>query len=614
MGISLGGKNYVVRKGSDSYNSKIAQGGVESKAAATSRDSYLKSLNKKGSANYVPTPDDAGFENMDAINNAAIAAGQTPQTPQTPQVPQIDPTQPSPTTVNATPFTRPSPAVAPPVTPPVATPASTPTPAQIGFNAATASGASVPTNPGAARAAVATYMPPAAPAPTIADTLVAEDPFFTQIQQQFQEYFSPQKQRESLTQEYQKMLKKSGIEELDMELINMKNVIEGTEDDIRLEVTKAGGFATDSQVMALTNARNKQLIKNYNTLLETRNAKEQYLDKMMTLSAQDRQQADANFDRMMNFTFQVQNYRDKMKENARNAYQRVADTVGYDGLLQMAGGDPTNTALMERTLGLNPGGLAQLGAISAKDRAAKEADAALDRQIKQLTAANIRSQIAERNRGPESELDKLLSVEEAEKLGVPYGTTRRQASAKGITPGQVNSKATTADLYEKTKLIGNLEKSSGLNSRVGPNPTARRKFDFTDRFGAGQNFAAGVQTLTSQETLNQLLNLKAKGGTLGALSEGERIELKQAATKIGGWEIRDEKGLGIGEWNVDEGSFRQELRRLKNLTYKAIANNIGYDPNVVSTEDVQEIEGLYGGDTSVTAPFNPANYYSNSTP
>lgn len=516
----------------------------------------------------------------------------------------IDATQPSPASVNATPFTRPSPAVAPPVTAPLATPASTPTPAQIGFNAAMASGADVPTNPGAARAAVATYMPPAAPAPTVADTLVAEDPFFAQIQQQFQEYFSPKKQRESLVQEYDRLMKKSGIEALDMELVSMKNIIDGSEEDLRLEVTKSSGFATESQILALTSARNKVLLKNYNALLDTRDAKQQYLDKMMTLASEDRKQADANFDRMMNFTFQVQNYKEKMQTNARNAYQKIADTVGYDGLLQMTGGDPTNIALMERTLGLNPGGLAQLSAISAKDRAAKEADAALDRQIKQLTAANIRSQIAERGKKE----DRVLSVTEAKELGVPYGTTESQAAKKGIVPGQTDTKASTADLYEKVKLIDSLEKSSGLNSRVGPNPTTRSKYAFVDSLGAGQNFAAGVQTLTSQETLNQLLNLKAKGGTLGALSEGERIELKQAATKIGAWEIRDEKGNGTGEWNVDEGSFRQELRRLKNLTYKAIAENIGYNPNVVPADDVQEIEGMYG-ETSVEAPFNPESYY-----
>lgn len=51
----------------------------------------------------------------------------------------------------------------------------------------------------------------------------------------------------------------------------------GSEDDLRTEITKAGGFATQSQILGLTNARNRQLIKNYNTLLDTRNAKEKYL-------------------------------------------------------------------------------------------------------------------------------------------------------------------------------------------------------------------------------------------------------------------------------------------------------------------------------------------------
>lgn len=245
--------------------------------------------------------------------------------------------------------------------------------------------------------------------PNLAQDLFDTDPYFQELQKMQQDYYSPENQRKSLTEEYKSMLKESGIEALDMDLINMKNVIDGTEDDIRNEVVKAGGFATDSQVLALTNARNKQLIKNYNTLLETRNAKSSYLDKMMTLTAQDRADADRRFDSMMNFEFKKLEYRDKMKQNAIAQYNRIIDTAGYDGLFQMAqaSGDPTAISRIGKTLGMNNGGLKQLADIAAQDRARKIEKENLQTQLLQsqlktdeLQRQKIIREINERNYDP----------------------------------------------------------------------------------------------------------------------------------------------------------------------------------------------------------------------
>lgn len=263
------------------------------------------------------------------------------------------------------------------------------------------------------------------PKPSIADNLVQTDPYFQSIQQMAQDYFSPQNQRQSLTQEYQNLLQASGLQGLDTELLNMKNIIEGTEDDIRNEVVKAGGFATDSQVQALTNARNKQLIKNYNNLLETRNSKSEYLDKMMSLSSQDRQEADKRFDEMMNISFKMADYRDKMETNARNSYQKIADVQGYDTLYQSAlsSGDPTAISTIERSLGMFPGGLKAVAEVSAQDKQQAQLQAQqkanLEMQRVNLEAqrtqsslatdvaqrANIYSQIKERNEQPINGVD-----------------------------------------------------------------------------------------------------------------------------------------------------------------------------------------------------------------
>lgn len=238
----------------------------------------------------------------------------------------------------------------------------------------------------------------ATPGEKIANDLASTDPFIKQIQQTAQDYFNPVNQRASLTEEYKKLLASSGVEALDTELLNMKNVIEGSEDDLRNEITKAGGFATDSQVMALTNARNKQLIKNYNNFLETRNTKQKYLDTMLDLTAEDRKEADRMFDSKMDIGFKLADYQQKMAENAKQSYQKIADKMGYDALYNSAAasGDPAAVSRIEKQLGMDPGGLAQLSELAAKDRKLSEESDKLDIQQKKASIANTYSQIADR--------------------------------------------------------------------------------------------------------------------------------------------------------------------------------------------------------------------------
>lgn len=116
-------------------------------------------------------------------------------------------------------------------------------------------------------------------------------------------------------------------------------------------------------------------------------------------------------------------------------------------------------------------------------------------------------------------------------------------------------------IKEKIDLVNKLKDHAGLNTRVGPSalglPT-RTFLGAADAFGQGQDFAASVQQLTNQDTLNQLLELKAAGGTLGAVSEKELDLLQKAASKINAWE-KKKNGVGIGQWNVSEKKFKEEL-------------------------------------------------------
>lgn len=386
--ISVGGKNY--KAGSKRADAAIASGGsVGSKIQGTSR----------GASEY---RDEQGVLQTDAITAAENAGVKIPEKIEPGQMPEeiaafeqpvATPPIPAKTTAKAN-----LKAVTPPQSPQVQsiTPPTPPNRFQQAYETIQASGTPPPTSAGAARGILANTIQPVAP--TTAFTQLTEtDPFFADLQKSVTEFLNPKKQRESLTQEYQRLTKQSGIDELDTELMDMRNVIDGTEDDIRNEITKAGGFATESQVQALTNSRNKQLIKNYNNLLQTRELKQNHLDTMIQLSKEDRQLASQEFDQRFNIVMQMQDYKMRMQENARQGYDRIVAQVGYAGLQQMTGGDPYYTSLVEKTLGLGEGGLSQLASIVDEE---KELNLELKREqiaTERAQRSNIYSQIDARN-------------------------------------------------------------------------------------------------------------------------------------------------------------------------------------------------------------------------
>ncbi len=197
------------------------------------------------------------------------------------------------------------------------------------------------------------------PEVTAIDQMLAQDKGYQQLLKDKQELDSVVNQQKSLTDTYNELTKSLGIPALNTELMNMKNVIEGTEDNIREEITKAGGFATESQVQALSSSRNKVLIQNYNNLLQTKSQVMDTLNVMMGLAEKDKALARENILQKMGINQQLYEYEQRMQTNAVNKYQDIISKVGYSGLLAMTGGDVFYQNMIEKTLGLPKGGLAK---------------------------------------------------------------------------------------------------------------------------------------------------------------------------------------------------------------------------------------------------------------
>lgn len=255
-------------------------------------------------------------------------------------------------------------------------------------------GVAAPNNMGSASAGMAAALgtqPNTQQAPDIIGGLQETDSNFDSIFTSYDDYFSPVKQKQTLVQEYQAMSKALGLDSINAELINDKRIIEGTEDDIRSEVTAAGGFATDSQVQAMANARNKSLIKNYNTLLDTKNSLTTQLSTMMQLSVQDRQMAEAEFDRKLNFGFKVAEFKQKATDNARAGMKWAIENGGGAEILK----SPYETQLTERTLGMPKGSLAGIVAKRAQESNldARYKNAQIDKIYSDIGATSADNQV-----------------------------------------------------------------------------------------------------------------------------------------------------------------------------------------------------------------------------
>lgn len=201
---------------------------------------------------------------------------------------------------------------------------------------------------------------------SIIDAFLEEDKGFQEIKDNYAEYYSPENQKTSLMDTYNELFKDAGLSQLDEEILDAQTIIDGTEDDIRNEVEQAGGFATDSQVQALSLSRNKVLLKNYNNLVALRESKATNLNTMMSLAEKDRTYADNQVDRMFNYETKMLEYRNKFIQNALDQYNKYEPAQLYS----MLADNPRQLAFAEAIMGLSEGGLEKVAnaPLSLKDQ------------------------------------------------------------------------------------------------------------------------------------------------------------------------------------------------------------------------------------------------------
>ena len=156
-----------------------------------------------------------------------------------------------------------------------------------------------------------------------------------------------------------------------------------------------------------------------------------------------------------------------------------------------------------------------------------------------------------------------------------------------------------------------LDNTTGLKVAVGLVRLGRTPIGLSE-MGAKADFIGGVEQLISKETIDTLINLKARGGTLGALSDQERVLLQTAASKIGLWRQTKQDGdiITVTGYKVKEASFKKELEEVKRLTERAYINAGGQLPGSAAETQIADdyINKALSGDVGLESQLTESGY------
>lgn len=183
---------------------------------------------------------------------------------------------------------------------------------------------------------------------------------------------------QTMTEYVQGLLDKSGITEDQKKVVSLDTIINGTPDDIRKELTKAGAPISDSAIAFLSDQRDKLLIQQRDALNAAIAAKEKYVDTMVSAGQYDRTEAEKKvesklglLEKAANVQSMIENrgvaLQEKIQNDARNRVQTLITSGGITKL------SDAQIRQLEVDAGFQPGDLkaAQQGVLQ-KDSMAQQ--------------------------------------------------------------------------------------------------------------------------------------------------------------------------------------------------------------------------------------------------
>lgn len=193
------------------------------------------------------------------------------------------------------------------------------------------------------------------------DSVASQNPIVAQLYQMTQNIVSPQKTQESFAQEYTQLSAQAGIPQLQTQLLNYQTMMNGTDNDVRAEITAAGGFATESQVSAIAATRNNVLLKQATQLEGQLQNQQQYVGNIMQYAQADQTQVNTQVNEQTGLLETMASLQQTMNSNAVANYQKTLTTLGGDYGAFASTVPQAMKPTVENLMGLAPGTLSDPG-------------------------------------------------------------------------------------------------------------------------------------------------------------------------------------------------------------------------------------------------------------
>lgn len=438
----------------------------------------------------------------------------------------------------------------------------------------------VPQNTAEARSALTSFQDTSSQIPQIDaqsalfDGYADMNPVVKSLYDQLNTAFSSTGTKQTLTDEFNTLRQAQGVEGLQTELLNTKRIMDGTEDDIRSEITNAGGFATESQVLALSGARNKTLIKQAQNLSDQLAMKNDYIDQVMRFSEADRTQVEKEIDRKLGLAEKIADLQTKMENAAKENYQKIVDSVGYGGLASMVGGDTKAQTQVERILSLPKGALSNQSWMSLQS--------SKNKQLQFISGtANQSAGVFNQQTGvftPISSIGRGTSISSAPSSSEQVGTSGSVArDADSVMAGNLNLQ----DISTKNNYRALV--ASEINKR------AQKALDTGDLYGV-MRASAAYDKEPSDTFLTSMEKVISTLGQIGVLQEN--IQNTKTGPIVGSFR-------GANPWDTNAQTIKAQLNAIVPNLARGVYGEVGvltdndiktYSktlPTITSTEDVR---------------------------
>ncbi len=223
------------------------------------------------------------------------------------------------------------------------------------------------------------------------DAAIQNNPNLVDEAQKIQDYLNPTATTDQLNNELTSLnADKATLVGLNTQYMNIQNVMAGTESDIRTEIQAAGGMGTNSQIMALTAARNKVLLQQSKTIQESIANQKSIIANDTSLYNADKAEAQKQYTDKSNALKIAEANQKNIDTAAKGTYSAILKGSGgsFAGLYATLQSDPSVVANAERVMGLQPGQLEEFALNGVGTKAPTVTDVTYDASGNKITTKN----------------------------------------------------------------------------------------------------------------------------------------------------------------------------------------------------------------------------------